>query len=280
MRKVIDSNCLQSEELRSYLAASSSNYAVLTEYAAMEAYKGNTLISIQKSMDIVSEYPEQIIVLKGTRAISSLRGKSRGLQNRIIDQVQTREFSKFVKTLRSARRGDRAAEKHLLKHGRNADKHLQGMLDDASDRGTNISMFFNLYSKEERRSLSAGPPYSSELVDKITKNVLYIAGRLFQEHPDEPEWPTRTELPYTYIFRSSLCIYLLVLDWITLGGFQGASSETHRNDFVDMTFAAYGTYFDGLMTSDSKPARIHRQARQWLTEIFGCEIPRHPGNQA
>jgi len=280
MRKVIDSNFLQTEELRSYLAASSNNYAVLTEYTAMEAYKGDTLISIQKSMNIVSDYPEQILILKSTRAICSLRGKSRGLQNRLIDQVQTREFSKFVKTLRSAQRGDRAAEKHLLKHGRDADKHLQGMLDDASDRGANINRFFKLYSKEERRSLFAGPPYTSELIDKITQSVLYIAGRLFQEHPDEPKWPTHTELPYTYIFRSSLCIYLLVLDWIALGGFQDALPETHRNDFVDMTFAAYGTYFDGLMTSDSKPARIHRQARKWLTEIFGCEIPHHSGNQA
>jgi len=42
MRTIVDSNFMQREELRSYLAASRYNYAVLTDYAAMEAYKGDT----------------------------------------------------------------------------------------------------------------------------------------------------------------------------------------------------------------------------------------------
>jgi hypothetical protein len=45
MRKIVDSNFMQREELRSYLATSTENYAVLTDYAAMEAYKGDTLAS-------------------------------------------------------------------------------------------------------------------------------------------------------------------------------------------------------------------------------------------
>jgi len=64
MRKVIDSNFMQKEKLRSYLAASTENYAVLTDYAATEAYKGDTLASIFHSMEIVADYPKQAIVLK------------------------------------------------------------------------------------------------------------------------------------------------------------------------------------------------------------------------
>ena len=44
-RKVVDSNCLQSEALRTYLSTSAANYVVLTDYAAMEAYKVDTTTS-------------------------------------------------------------------------------------------------------------------------------------------------------------------------------------------------------------------------------------------
>jgi hypothetical protein len=37
MRMIVDSNYLQAQALRTYLAASTQNYAVLTDYASMEA---------------------------------------------------------------------------------------------------------------------------------------------------------------------------------------------------------------------------------------------------
>jgi hypothetical protein len=43
VRKIVDSNVLQSPVLRAYLSKSANNFAVLTDYAAMEAYKGDTL---------------------------------------------------------------------------------------------------------------------------------------------------------------------------------------------------------------------------------------------
>jgi hypothetical protein len=75
MRKVVDSNFMQREELRSYLAASTNNYAVLTEDAALEAYKGNTLASIFPSTEIVAGYPKQVIVLKATPIVCGLTGR-------------------------------------------------------------------------------------------------------------------------------------------------------------------------------------------------------------
>lgn len=53
LRVVIDSNRLQSDDLRAFLQVSPNNFAVLTDYAWIEAYKGNSLVSIQKSMGVV-----------------------------------------------------------------------------------------------------------------------------------------------------------------------------------------------------------------------------------
>jgi hypothetical protein len=46
MRKVVDSNYMQSPKLRTDLSESWKNVAVIIDYAAMEAFKGNTLVSI------------------------------------------------------------------------------------------------------------------------------------------------------------------------------------------------------------------------------------------
>src|SRR6266851_566608 len=88
-RMVVDSNVLQSDLLRAYLSKSSDNFAVLTDYAAMEAYKGDTLASIFKSMAILADFPRQVIVLKTTGVLCGLSGRRAGLQRRMIDDEQT-----------------------------------------------------------------------------------------------------------------------------------------------------------------------------------------------
>ena len=95
MQCIVDSNYLQSEALREFLSRSRSNRAVLTDYAAMEAYKSNTTNVIFQSMEIPAEFPKQIIVLKNTRMVGALSGRTKGLQKRLIDKDQTKNFSQF-----------------------------------------------------------------------------------------------------------------------------------------------------------------------------------------
>src|SRR5690606_14600855 len=99
------------------------------------------------------------------------------------------------------------------------------------------------YSQEELRILRKSEPVTEELFDKITKNILKMAAFLFAAHPGVKELPPAIELPYTFIFRYAMCGYLLALRWISLGGFKDARPERVRNDIVDVTFSAYGTYF-------------------------------------
>jgi hypothetical protein len=72
MRKVVDSNFLRSPTLREYLSEGTGNCAVLIDYAAMEAHKGDTLETIYRSMEILTEFPSQVIVLKGTQAVCGI----------------------------------------------------------------------------------------------------------------------------------------------------------------------------------------------------------------
>lgn len=273
MKLVVDSNQLQSDTLRAYLSKSKSNFAVLTDYAAMEAHKGNTLASIYKSMAILSDFPDQVIVLKSTRIVSGLRGRRAGLQRRLIDEVQTKGFPIYISHLRQAQRGDHRLEQQLLDLGIEATSHLDRMLADAQTTGSTIDDTAKLYSREERTAIRLGNHYPPSLVDKTINNVMHIAGHAFREHPNVRSLPTYAELPNTYIFRVALCTYLLALEWGANGGARNVAPAKLRNDFVDMNFAAYGTYFDGLLSADAKVQRIHAEARVWLRALFDCELP-------
>lgn len=273
MRKVIDSNQLQSETLRDYLSRAPTNYAVLTDYAAMEAYKGDTLNSIYKSMRVLSAFPSQVIVLKNTRVVCGLRGRTAGLQRRLIDNARTTGFANYVRSLERAEAGNVAVQTELLELGCEAEAHLQRMLLDAETTAEALAEIGTKYSKAERAAIRSGEPYSHEMVDRIVQDVIAIAGVQFSQHPNVTHRPTFQELPNTFIFLSALCTYLLALEWIAHGGAIDASPAKLRNDFVDMHFAAYATYFDGLMSADAKVRRIHREARIWLSGLFGCAMP-------
>lgn len=62
-------------------------------------------------MEILSEYPKQVIVLKGTQKVCGLRGRRAGLQRRLIDEGQTQGFGKYCRDIEAAERGDMVLQK-------------------------------------------------------------------------------------------------------------------------------------------------------------------------
>ena len=271
MRKVVDSNFLQSRGLRGYLSKSTQNYVVLTDYAAMEAYKGNTLASIYRSMEILARHPKQVIVLKGTQVVCGLKGRGAGLQRRLIDERQTRGFDEYCQHLLAAKRGDVSLQNQLLDLGREATAHMDRMLADAANMPSAIDEVAKTYTNAEVRILRKGSKFTNEMIDKLIQNILLLAVHLFKDHPRVTKIPDEVELPNTFIFRAALCSYLLSLRWISVGGARNIRPERMRNDIVDVYFAAYATYFDGLLTADQKLNEIYREAAFLLPMIFDAK---------
>jgi len=52
------------------------------------------------------------------------------------------------------------------------------------------------------------------------------------------------------------------------GGTPKTNREKLRNDMVDVNFATFATYFDGLMTADKKAAEIFADADFLLRDVF------------
>jgi hypothetical protein len=273
MRKVVDSNYMQSPKLWTYLSESPKNVAVIIDYAAMEAFKGNTLVSIFKSMEILSEFPKQVLVLKSTGSISTLKGRRCGMTRRMIDKGQTKGFVEWLRGLDLAKAGDKNLQRQLLEAGKDADAHLQRMLEGAETYAKNLQEMSKSYTDAELKILRKNEPITSDIFDKITAHVLEMSAFLFAAQPTFRELAPARELPYTFVFRYALCGYLLALRWLSKGGFKDAKIERIRNDIVDITFAAYGTHFQGVLSDDVTTNEVYASAREIVKLFVGVPPP-------
>jgi hypothetical protein len=273
MRKVVDSNYLQSPKLREYLSQTRKNKVVLIDYAAMEALKGDTLSSIFKSMEILAEFPDQVEVLKATSIVAQLKGRRCGMTRRMIDKDQTKGFPDYLKGLARAKVGDKDLQRQLLEAGKDADEHMNRLFIDAQSYAANLQEASKAYTQAELKVLRKGE-LTDELFDKLTKHIMEMAAFLFAAHPGVKELPSALELPYTFIFRYATCGYLLALRWLSLGGFKDAKAERIRNDIVDVAFSAYGTHFQGVLSDDAATNEIHDSARAIVKLFLAAPPPR------
>jgi hypothetical protein len=267
-RKVVDTNFLQDEALRSYLSASIDNYAVLTDYAAMEAYKGDTLARIYDRMEILAQYPKQVLILRGTQDICGLRGQAATSQDPLIDEIQTREFSEYCHHLLAAKRGDLSLQQQLLEHGCEATAHIDGMLLNMPTLSSGIDLVEKNYSPAELKILRRREEHTPQMRKRLVQNVLLLAGYLFKDHPGVTELPRGPEVRNTFIFRYALCGYVSILKRIADGGVGQTKPDKLRNDVIDVNFAAFATYFDGLLTADKRAGEIYAEADFLLREAF------------
>lgn len=258
MHLVIDSSAMRQDELREFFSRSQSNKAVLTDYSAMEAYSGDSLEKIYRSMSVVSDYPRQVVVLKATSKVAGLNGKEKGLRRRLVDQHQTSEFGKFVTDLRKAQNGSRPHQQALLQMGAAAREHLdEKMLGEMCGMGAAIQDFSNVFDSDEIKALRNGSDLPAGCIDKLVKFGMTVAADMFGRMPGFKKLPALPELPNTFPFRVSIAGVIMMATWIEKGGHQSAPDTKFRNDFVDCMFAAYATYFDGLMTRDKRLRSIY-----------------------
>ncbi len=180
MRKVVDSNFLRSDMLEAYLSKSTDNYVVLTDYAAMEAYKGEMPASIYASMQILTQHPRQVIVLKGTQAVCGLSGRDAASPEQLIDMNQTREFPDYCRGLLAAQRGNLSCQKQLLEHGRAAVAHMDVILADMGKVASGFDAAAGVYSRDELKIIRNGSTYTQKIGDKMIYNFMLLAMPLFK----------------------------------------------------------------------------------------------------
>lgn len=183
MRIVIDSNQMQSDELRGFLSASKDNIAVLTDYAAMEAFQGDSLVSIQASWTVLRDFPRQILALKGTRAAGLVDPRAPGIGKRLVSKTETKAIVDFADLLDRAAAGSRSVQSQLLQRGKWADAHMQSMLAKAGDMHLSISEFSNHFTDAELKRMRTNEQWKPETGTKFLELVDHLTANSFAAHP-------------------------------------------------------------------------------------------------
>jgi len=265
MKLVVDTNYLRAPELTLFLAETDQNFAVITDYAAMEAFKTESIPTLIKSFEIVSQYPRQVLVLKSTTAVCGLHSRKSGLQRRLVDHKQTVAFPAFYAQLKMAAAGHSGYTEQLLESGRVASQHMNLLIDDAVGMTDTFLEMSERFSREERRIIRTGAIYTPAIVQKFVHASLELAKELMDIHPRVVRYPRPEELMNHFLARMAVCMMLLILHWVGDGGQLKIKPEKIRNDFVDVNFAAYALYFDGILSKDQKLSSIAAQARHILS---------------
>ena len=269
MKKIIDANCLSDPILDEFLNSDSSNMAVLTEFAGMESFKGDPVKNICQSMSILCNYPKQVIILKGTREIIGENQKPKTINiDLFIDEEQTNGFSETCSVIEQAKIENPRAISPIKKRGELALKEMERLSNDAEKVALGITAISKTFTDSQLKVLRRHEQFPEELISKMTKDILILSALSIRDHPDTDQIPSARELRNSYIFRYSLCCYLLMLDWIEKGGLNNSKAEKLRNDLIDMSYVAYATIFDGILSKDKKLNRIHDAATAFLQTIF------------
>jgi hypothetical protein len=281
-RMVVDKNMLEDPKnlgpnhpLRAWLAASKDHIAVVTDYAQLEMLKGNALKNILKSTEILAQFPKQVHILKPITTVSGLKGKKKALKKRVTSGGGTRSFRKWCATRAGAAAGDARFAEKIIKCGEQATLQLADMLADMVGFADNIRDATPSFTDEELGILRRQEPVTDDIVVKILDGTMRLAMKFFLLHPNGKIPPAAHDLPYSFIFRFALCAFLHALHWRVPGGAEDRLAERMRNDVIDVTYAAYGLCFDGLLSEDKLVCEIYGNAEVMLT-LFTKHAPKPP----
>jgi hypothetical protein len=268
MKKIIDANYFQAPELETYLSSSKANFVVFCDFASFEAYKGNALKSIFKSIEIVSNFPDQVIVLKSTREVVSLTLTSNN-PFLLEEREQTEGFRDFCLGVRLAISGNEELKGQIIEKGIKASELSVTFRDNAAKIAGGIVELTKSFKIGHLQAIKKRGIYPADLCDKVIKDILLVSALLFSKYSSINHIPQAAQLRNSFAFRLAICAYILALRWISDGGPATVSMDKLNNDIVDMHYIAYATYFDGLLSRDRKMNEIYGDTCYMLANAFG-----------
>jgi hypothetical protein len=262
--KVLDSNYINDPSLLMWLSKR-NNFAVLTDHWAVEAAKHPNGKGLKLSLDPLRPYVHKLIILKLTRINITMHGKAKGLARRFINDEGTREFPHDVEDLFMP--NNIRAERHLAKLHKDANHLINGAMQARTTAQGIVNDLKQDYSGEERSHLRSDVPYPDALFDKVVHQIVKLTHLSMTRYAKTPASSMRGEIYNAYLFRYMLSQFLNTLKVIGNNGQLPADIGKIVNDDFDMTYVAYATYFDGLLSNDKNANLIYSRAIPYLDRL-------------
>lgn len=265
MRVVIDTNRLEDDELRIFLSADRENKAVLPEHTMAEVFKPRSLEAIYSQFLILSDFPKQVIVLKGNRHILKVRADAPAIANRFINRDETRAVPKFYKAISAAKAGNVGYQRQQIERHQWSIERVETALIELGDQSEAFAELRDAFGPEDLRRLAAKEPSTNRFRTNLMGTTDYLASRLREGRTGLPlmEPPARY---YDFTWRYALCHLVQALGLVAKGAVRRKPDKS-ANDHFDNVFATFGTYFNGLMTMDFGPLATQAIARIILKSL-------------
>lgn len=259
MRVVIDTNRLQSEELRLFLSGEKENKAVLPEHTVTEIFKPNSVDAVIASFGVLRDFPKQILLLRSNRGVAPISPRGGALADRYVDRKATHNLPRFFDMLGEAEAGHQGYRRQIERRrvwALEREESIQAAFGDQSD---SLAALAEMFTPNELRQIRSGKPVSARARMAILSVTNRTANWVHQQRTGHDLYPP-PYLYYQFSWRYALCHVIQLVDLLQKGAVRRAP-EKARNDHFDNVFATYGTYFNGLMTEDRGPLLTQHIAR-------------------
>lgn len=248
MRVIIDTNRLQSEELCGFLRMSQRNMAVLSDYVLMEVFKPGRPEEVRSAFSILAQFPRQVVALKGTGSVCGLNPDQVAMPEAMINEDETSAFPEFLEHLKEAGRGG-VVDAALIERAGWAQEQMGRILSGFADMAPAMEEFLAPFTAAELQIIrQVKEEFTPAMTQKFFGLAASMADRIFKSLPDLI-MPSMVRRPDHYIFRNCLGYAVYMMSRVRAGA-KSWKGSIARNDSIDVMLAAYGTYFDGVMSAD------------------------------
>jgi hypothetical protein len=125
-----------------------------------------------------------------------------------------------------------------------------------------IDEFTAPFTAAELRIIRHEQEFAPAMTEKFFGLAASMAKAVFAATP-ELVMPSVARQPDHFAFRSALCYAVYMLEKVRKGA-PTWKGQVARNDSIDVMLAAYGTYFDGVMSHDRLTNEVFIHARHLL----------------
>lgn len=266
-RKVVDKDMLDRKHrqgLIDYLEQSPDNQIVITDYLLLESVAGNAMKNFCTDFSPLKRYSHQMVALKPLHEICALKPNP-ALAKDMICSSLTHEMRELWRWL-----------PRMELYG--PDRTFQAMVDiyqDGRERvletmGETRDYFISIVNEwptEELNALRHGVrEISSAFGEKLMGDITSMARLAYAETPDDLVPPHRQAI-YSYQFRFSLCCVLLVALNLVKTGLHNVTDTKLRSHLIDMSYTAYATFFDGVLSHDNSVSSAYEAATIILSKL-------------
>jgi len=182
----------------------------------MEAYKLKSLDSLLKRLEIFSQFPGQIIVLKNTGMCIQTES-NKNMQNSLVRLQITVNFRIFIGQLNAAKMGNKKIYNEIMNRGELADARITNLTDIA----VNIVEFFielaDFLEKKDVIFIRRGGDLPQDFFDRILSVSSIIRESILIGAENEDNYTQKTRVKNDFAFRIAISITSWFIEWVRRG---------------------------------------------------------------